>query len=401
MASNGNVFRNCFFENVDVNFHMHWPYENLFENCHVDAGKGPGATDQTVGHGSYGHGFYLPDHAGGGHNPGGPRNTFYGNQFIAPEEGMILGGGGTRHTIVAYNYFDVQHGAAAVVKPGNQNSIVIGNTFVLHDPNRRPGGNIYGIDNPGQLIGAVLFPENSSPGIRFLDNRFYGAPQGKLFAGGQPQVSRNNQTLANWNRKPGSPPPGAVSLAGDWHVKATKQLDRAPTPDKRHADPGLSNETRRLLVGDVDHSSWPTMRMPTAFNEAPVDFGKHDGEAVIRRTFDLPAALRGKDLTLSLGPIDDHDQTWINGQRIGQTVGEHAWKTPRRYQVPAHVLKAENNVIVIRVWDAFGGGGLSGIPEDLWIGDPVAASDDHLPRDISVPTPPVPSLYNWQKQRDH
>ncbi len=400
MASNGNVFRQCFFENVDVNFHMHWPYENLFENCHIDASMGPNATDQTVGHGSYGHGFYLPDHAGGGHNPAGPRNTFYGNKFIAAEAGMILGGGGAKRTIVAYNLFQVKRGVAAIVKPGSDHTLVKGNVFVLHDPNRRPGGNIYGIDNPGQLIGGVMFPEQVSPGIRFTDNRFYGAPQGKLFAGGEPDVSLNNQALANWNRKPGGAPLGTVSLAGPWRAIMVRKLQRAPTPDKRHEDPGISDQARKWLAVNVDDSDWTTMDMPTAFGHESVDFQAHDGEAVIRRHFDLPAELMGRAMTLSLGPIDDHDQTWVNGRKIGGVTGPNAWKTPSSYQVPADLLKPKDNVIAIRIWDAFGGGGMSGIPEDMWIGRPQAVGGDHLPGVIPTPTPPVPSLYDWPKQRN-
>ena len=71
---------------------------------------------------------------------------------------------------------------------------------------------------------------------------------------------------------------------------------------------------------------------------------------------------RGIPVFLALPPIDDVDQTYLNGQLIGSTGSEspprQAFATERIYRVPSGVLRVGRNVIAIRVTNAFGPGGL-------------------------------------------
>ncbi|MFK7980974.1 MAG: sialate O-acetylesterase [Saprospiraceae bacterium] len=55
--------------------------------------------------------------------------------------------------------------------------------------------------------------------------------------------------------------------------------------------------------------------------------------------------------------IDDGDQTYFNGQLVGNTFG---WNTTRDYKIPKKLLKKGANTIAIRVTDSGGGGGWSG-----------------------------------------
>ena len=55
--------------------------------------------------------------------------------------------------------------------------------------------------------------------------------------------------------------------------------------------------------------------------------------------------------------IDDADQTFFNGQLVGNTVG---WNLTRNYTIPKELLKKGENVIAIRVTDTGGGGGWRG-----------------------------------------
>jgi sialate O-acetylesterase len=64
------------------------------------------------------------------------------------------------------------------------------------------------------------------------------------------------------------------------------------------------------------------------------------------RTFDLPAAWAGRDLTLTLGSIHDNDATWVNGVKVGESVGADVQRT---YRIPAAALKPANNEITVRV----------------------------------------------------
>jgi sialate O-acetylesterase len=66
------------------------------------------------------------------------------------------------------------------------------------------------------------------------------------------------------------------------------------------------------------------------------------------------AAVKAGDLTINLGPIDDYDTVYWNGEKIGGGAG---WNSPRSYKIPASSLKAGQNIIAIRVLDSAGGGG--------------------------------------------
>jgi sialate O-acetylesterase len=63
------------------------------------------------------------------------------------------------------------------------------------------------------------------------------------------------------------------------------------------------------------------------------------------------------DARLLLGPVDEVDQTWINGRIVGNTFG---YGTPREYPLPAGVLQEGENVVVVNVLNTYASGGLTG-----------------------------------------
>ncbi len=73
-----------------------------------------------------------------------------------------------------------------------------------------------------------------------------------------------------------------------------------------------------------------------------------------------------------LGPINQVDQTWINGRAVGNTFG---YGTERSYQLAPGMLHAGQNHLVINVLSNYGGGGLlaGGAPRVLQpaVGPPV------------------------------
>jgi sialate O-acetylesterase len=84
---------------------------------------------------------------------------------------------------------------------------------------------------------------------------------------------------------------------------------------------------------------------------------RHDGMVWYRRAVRLTAAQAAQPATLSLGGIDEVDQTWINGRAIRNTFG---WGTPRTYRVPDGTLRAGDNVVVVNVLSTWDTGGLLG-----------------------------------------
>ncbi|MHC5003956.1 MAG: family 16 glycoside hydrolase, partial [Planctomycetota bacterium] len=112
-----------------------------------------------------------------------------------------------------------------------------------------------------------------------------------------------------------------------------------------------------------DDESWQTVELPATY--ASSGLGGFDGVVCFRRVVELPADQAGRAATLELGPIDDYDDVWINGEHVGATHDAGMWNRPRRYAVPADVLRAGRNVIAVRVLDTGGVGGINGRPEQL------------------------------------
>lgn len=83
--------------------------------------------------------------------------------------------------------------------------------------------------------------------------------------------------------------------------------------------------------------------------------------------FDIPEDLRGLDVLADLGIIDDTDEAFVNGVRIGGvgTVGQPhgtAWQTERLYRIPADGLAPHSNYMAVHVWSLWGLGGIVGPP---------------------------------------
>ena len=74
-----------------------------------------------------------------------------------------------------------------------------------------------------------------------------------------------------------------------------------------------------------------------------------------RTTITLSAAQAKSGATLTLGPINQIDETWINGRALGNTFGYGA---DRSYSIAPGMLHAGDNVLVVNVLSDYGGGGL-------------------------------------------
>ncbi len=88
-----------------------------------------------------------------------------------------------------------------------------------------------------------------------------------------------------------------------------------------------------------------------------------DGVAWYRRTIDIPASWSGKELQLSLAKIDDMDETYVNGTKVG---GENNWDADRNYSVDRQLVKPGPMSIAIRVTDENLGGGIYGSPDSMF-----------------------------------
>jgi len=111
---------------------------------------------------------------------------------------------------------------------------------------------------------------------------------------------------------------------------------------------------------NFDHNGWKMIDGPAGWQAALG--AKHENSfGWYRRHVTLP---KGKDLTVSVGKIDDCDETYLNGVKIG-SMGQMppqystAWDSTRRYTVPANLIKGGGeDVLAIRVYNGQNDGGL-------------------------------------------
>lgn len=114
--------------------------------------------------------------------------------------------------------------------------------------------------------------------------------------------------------------------------------------------PGLDE---KWFLPETEVSDWEEMILPAKWEDQGLP--GFDGAVWFRKEFDLPDNFQADHYVLRLAQIDDHDIAWVNGHRVGETYGNLNW---RNYTVPAEILKPKNNVLVIRVFDQGGDGGI-------------------------------------------
>ncbi|MDM7955212.1 sialate O-acetylesterase [Blastomonas sp.] len=82
-----------------------------------------------------------------------------------------------------------------------------------------------------------------------------------------------------------------------------------------------------------------------------------NGMVWFRREVFLTSAQARQAATLAIGPVDDADQTWLNGKPVGS--GGNPGK-PRVYALAGGALRAGRNVITVNANDSYGKGGMPG-----------------------------------------
>src|SRR5690606_34245600 len=103
---------------------------------------------------------------------------------------------------------------------------------------------------------------------------------------------------------------------------------------------------------ELDDSDWPTMEIPGYWADEPM--GKVNGVMWFRKDIEVPERMVGQKVKLEMGRIVDADSVFVNGVYAGHTTYQYP---PRRYEVPAGVLKAGKNTVVVRVINSGGRGG--------------------------------------------
>jgi sialate O-acetylesterase len=113
---------------------------------------------------------------------------------------------------------------------------------------------------------------------------------------------------------------------------------------------------------NYDDSEWESIKVPAPWEEQ--GFYGYNGFATYRNTFVLSEDLRDRTLYLILGYVDDVDETFINGKKVGSTGSMPpsyvtAYNAKRKYYLPKEYLNfGGKNTITVKVYDSYQAGGI-------------------------------------------
>jgi sialate O-acetylesterase len=157
-----------------------------------------------------------------------------------------------------------------------------------------------------------------------------------------------------------------------------KSYDENTTREERSAETRLDLIKKAVYRGDglrlgwefpsTASEDWDTITLPQEQGNAL--FRDFDGAVWFRRVFDVPLPFRGKDLSINLGRLYDHDMVWVNGYLIGESF-EPA--VSRQYEIDAPMIHPAGNEIVVRLFDYGEEGGFITDPYSMNfhpVGDP-------------------------------
>ncbi len=138
-----------------------------------------------------------------------------------------------------------------------------------------------------------------------------------------------------------------------------KKMLGGEIPEK---DMGMENGNPVWSAVNFDDGSWKTIKAPNYWE--PQGYMDIDGIGWYRKEIRLTEQQSNADATLHLGKVDDSDITFMNGIEIGKT---ETYDKERIYSIDKKYLNPGKNMIVVRVNDTGGNGGIWGDPKDQFL----------------------------------
>lgn len=138
----------------------------------------------------------------------------------------------------------------------------------------------------------------------------------------------------------------------NWNNKWT--VNKVPRSDEDWNN--IHWDNMEAAGSDFDDSGWEVMHLPGRFDR--ISTSEFDGVIWLRTQFEVKDVTA--DYVLRIGSIDDMDETFVNGQRVGGIMKSGNASTPREMKVPANILKVGVNTMAIRAIDTGGPGFING-----------------------------------------
>ena len=111
-------------------------------------------------------------------------------------------------------------------------------------------------------------------------------------------------------------------------------------------------EDKYISSSYQDYTKWKKLILPGSFDNV-FETNDFDGVILFEKSFSLKE-VKG-DYTLTLGPISDMEFTYINGEKIGSSLGKKSLAN-KSYKIPENLLKTGQNRIVIKVINQYNKG---------------------------------------------
>ena len=114
-----------------------------------------------------------------------------------------------------------------------------------------------------------------------------------------------------------------------------------------------------------DYTKWEKLILPGSFDNV-FETNDFDGAILFEKSFSLKE-VKG-NYTLNLGPIIDMEFTYINGEKIGSSLGKKSLAN-KSYKIPKNLLKTGQNSIIIKVINQYNEGKVGEISLNNSLGD--------------------------------
>ncbi len=101
---------------------------------------------------------------------------------------------------------------------------------------------------------------------------------------------------------------------------------------------------------DFDDRAWATMKVPGSWRENGINVR---GTVWHRKDVEIPESMVGRHAILYMGTMTDSDSVFVNGTFVGTTSYQYP---PRKYSIPAGVLRKGKNVVAVKLTSPSGAG---------------------------------------------
>ena len=143
-----------------------------------------------------------------------------------------------------------------------------------------------------------------------------------------------------------------LDLPHDWSIEDLPTSPEAGIPAVS-AVPGAwrfhAGDDPAWKTPDFEDSAWENVQLPGRWSD--INLKAENAYGWYRRRIGVSPELRGKEVLLLIGKVDDVDETFVNGIRVGGMGAfppdfATAWDKHRRYRVPANVFKCDGTDLI-------------------------------------------------------